>query len=958
MPNLLARINRSFGEKHRHAVSASGESPLPSPSPSSPAPLPETSEDAVAEGLGMTRSSSITSTPSISSTNRNTLKSLNAKLRSIRLGPSSKDHAAVGTAPKGDDSSPNHLGAADGQESAAPSRPSFAGIRLSLDRGSRKSSISTIPVDIADMSSAALTDKTSATRDKSMGSSDLPRDSVAHTPVARDKPFPLVPSGSQSSSPAKPPAGSAPTTQSQETRPPARAPPTPPKPTAHTNDMYSQHDGVPIVPPPADDERKTPMHFASPVTAPTSSPVPVPLVRCAHASSSSLQAPHSSSPSSSMGPGSFESQSTQQGARQPRQDVFRSISSDEESQQPWATTNTMNLVPPSAEPAYPMNSSASEMPTERNREACGIPTSTSAIEYDTRSSQGVFGTFSKRGLDVMGRLRASQNLHRRPSPRHDPSKSEARRRSLFVPILSRSTDSHKTATVQSPTRAWLDWLESPGLVPPRSTKLRGFRSSSMLSSSSSTQSLRTSPTAISPTEETPHALFGTPLRDVVSSPPHTYASSTTPVSPDLTLDDRPPLLSRAEAQQLVIPRLVTRCVESLEKWGVHEEGLYRVPGRSSHASKLRALWNLPGTDLNMAEIGPADLDVHAVCSVLKMYLRELPTSFIPHDTATAMDRICTDMVSAPGSNETALGPLQMKDQTALITQLEPHIQCIPYFEWYLLREMAEHLGVLTLPENVARTKMTLSNLALVLAPSLQISALLMMTLVQMRGTLFTYETRPMASPPPYPASCGSPTPPSSQVTPEKPRPGTLSAESAMASQASMSSSPPPASSATSATNSPRPLKTKPIPTRPLPPVKNASIVSHATGANVGSQSNQHPPHYSNVQFADASTEPAAAVDVDAEDVAPLRPLQPPQPPPLSTEVDTESGEVMNEVHPAELHDNAPQPNPASRISADQAYNPEDAESIDAPPSSPTASTQLPIAQRFSQPRSSILFDTR
>lgn len=113
-----------------------------------------------------------------------------------------------------------------------------------------------------------------------------------------------------------------------------------------------------------------------------------------------------------------------------------------------------------------------------------------------------------------------------------------------------------------------------------------------------------------------------------------------------------------------------------------------------------------------------------------------------------------------------------------------------------------------------------------------------------------------------------------------------------------------------------------------------------------------------MQFADASTEPAAAVDVDAEDVPTLRPLQPPQPPPLSTEVDTESGEVMNEVHPAELHEDAPQPNLASRISADQAYNPEDTESIDAPPSSPTASTQLPIAQRFSQPRSSILFDTR
>ena len=72
----------------------------------------------------------------------------------------------------------------------------------------------------------------------------------------------------------------------------------------------------------------------------------------------------------------------------------------------------------------------------------------------------------------------------------------------------------------------------------------------------------------------------------------------------------------------------------------------------------------------------------------------------------------------------------------LATRLEPYIQSLPFYEWYLLRDITEHLGVLTEPKNVECTKMTLSNLALVLSPSLQISSTLTMTLVRCRPRLF------------------------------------------------------------------------------------------------------------------------------------------------------------------------------------------------------------------------------
>lgn len=506
-----------------------------------------------------------------------------------------------------------------------------------------------------------------------------------------------------------------------------------------------------------------------------------------------------------------------------------------------ATPPVMPLsVPWLAEPKRDADEDADALPTNASMtDVSSVPACSSHAETELPTSHSLFG--SMRGL----RLRAPPAIHRRMPPL-DTARHETRRRSLFVPIRG-----HRSGESSPATRTWIEWRDTLG-SPTRATRLRALRSSSVLSSSSSTQSLRTNASLTEEATPSQPALFGMRLRDAAAPLPH-----------DLDQSDRPPLLSREQTRHFVVPRIVTRCIESLEKWGIYEEGLYRVPGRSSHAARLRALWELPGTDLAMAEINPADLDVHAVCSVFKMYLRELPAPIVPHETAAAMDQIC-----AEESNDAVLA-----------TRLEPYIQSLPFYEWYLLRDITEHLGVLTLPKNVECTKMTLSNLALVLSPSLQISSTLTMTLVRCRPMLFHERARP--------------------TQPDK--------------------------------ESPPPLLDKPQ------PAVDGALVAHA---GIGPRAPQPSP-----VCEEAETKVQAA-RVDKKEEAPL-PAHP-------SETDRDSlrdddAEDALFLDP-DAHENAEEWHPAE-------LSQESVQTVQEAPARASADiTSLPIAQRFSRPRSSLLSD--
>ncbi|KAF5393202.1 hypothetical protein D9757_000536 [Collybiopsis confluens] len=89
-----------------------------------------------------------------------------------------------------------------------------------------------------------------------------------------------------------------------------------------------------------------------------------------------------------------------------------------------------------------------------------------------------------------------------------------------------------------------------------------------------------------------------------------------------------------------LPALVVRCAQHLLLWGVGEEGLFRLSGRPSHVSKLRQEFDT-GADYNLQECSLGELDPHAVASVFKAFLRELPEPLLTHALLPYFDAALT-----------------------------------------------------------------------------------------------------------------------------------------------------------------------------------------------------------------------------------------------------------------------------------------------------------------------------
>lgn len=204
-------------------------------------------------------------------------------------------------------------------------------------------------------------------------------------------------------------------------------------------------------------------------------------------------------------------------------------------------------------------------------------------------------------------------------------------------------------------------------------------------------------------------------------------------------------VDRALARKQYLPRFVTRCIESLETYGKDEEGVYRLTGRSSHTARIRQLFDgrldlrisgmpLSGQqdeeidwDIDLKALPPSECDNNAVCSAFKAYLRELPTPIL---NKAQLSRL--DVAMKAKRAEKSAG--HSSDDNAVL--LRDAFQDLEPAKWYLLRELALHLGDMTSLEVVSKTKMTLNNLSLVLAPTLCIPVTTLNFIIQFQGVLF------------------------------------------------------------------------------------------------------------------------------------------------------------------------------------------------------------------------------
>lgn len=169
------------------------------------------------------------------------------------------------------------------------------------------------------------------------------------------------------------------------------------------------------------------------------------------------------------------------------------------------------------------------------------------------------------------------------------------------------------------------------------------------------------------------------------------------------------LETRANYENLKVPLILTCCIEEVEKRGLEFEGIYRISGGNSAIVSIEnAFANLPANPISdekhmrrLAEV--MDIDINAVTSTLKRYLRKLPEPVIPYFLYDDYIKVCLTNKS--------------KRLHKKLDQLNYYvIQKLPPANKHALYLICKHLTLVS--SYFAINKMTLRNLSVVFAPTL------------------------------------------------------------------------------------------------------------------------------------------------------------------------------------------------------------------------------------------------
>jgi hypothetical protein len=129
--------------------------------------------------------------------------------------------------------------------------------------------------------------------------------------------------------------------------------------------------------------------------------------------------------------------------------------------------------------------------------------------------------------------------------------------------------------------------------------------------------------------------------------------------------------------------------DPVEIWGPKEEGIFRISGRSSHISKLKQEFDT-GTDMDMRECHPGDLDPHAVAGLFKSYLRELPSPILTPELTPMFDAYAKRIQGSAPPSILSLADLDNHEEHQP-DELDELLAQLPDANWFLLSELGESL---------------------------------------------------------------------------------------------------------------------------------------------------------------------------------------------------------------------------------------------------------------------------
>ncbi|KAJ6445835.1 thioredoxin [Purpureocillium lavendulum] len=185
-----------------------------------------------------------------------------------------------------------------------------------------------------------------------------------------------------------------------------------------------------------------------------------------------------------------------------------------------------------------------------------------------------------------------------------------------------------------------------------------------------------------------------------------------------------------------LPSVVFRCIQYLDhKDAILEEGIFRLSGSNVVIKQLRERFNNEG-DINLVTDEHYH-DIHAVASLLKLYLRELPTTILTRDLH--LDFLATTEIT------------DRKEKLATLAELARRL---PQANATLLKYLISFL--IRIINNADMNKMNVRNVGIVFSPTLNIPAPVFAMFLQNYEAIFGVDPEHYELPSPTPESDSQP----------------------------------------------------------------------------------------------------------------------------------------------------------------------------------------------------------
>ncbi|PBP25787.1 rhogap with PH domain protein [Diplocarpon rosae] len=170
---------------------------------------------------------------------------------------------------------------------------------------------------------------------------------------------------------------------------------------------------------------------------------------------------------------------------------------------------------------------------------------------------------------------------------------------------------------------------------------------------------------------------------------------------------------------VALPAVVYRCIEYLAaKNAAGEEGIFRLSGSNVVIKQLRERFNVEG-DVNLIT-DDQYYDIHAVASLLKLYLRELPTTILTRELHLEF-----------------LGVTELQAVKEKTSALNGLVRRLPRSNNALLRYLSGFL--INIVNHADTNKMTVRNVGIVFSPTLNIPAPVFALFLQQYDDIFGEE---------------------------------------------------------------------------------------------------------------------------------------------------------------------------------------------------------------------------